>query len=128
MSEPNVTHQLRKRKLIVGVTVGFLALFAGCFYLYGQDKSSFPDGYDAVQAAPDTHKVIFENEFVRVLEVSVPAAGKMIPMHHHRWPGFFLDWDTGGGSPHIRYRRPDGTVRDIPAHERPRHPGVWRVG
>ena len=89
MSEPNVTHQLRKRKLIVGVTVGFLALFAGCFYLYGQDKSSFPDGYDAVQAAPDTHKVIFENEFVRVLEVSVQngppgRAGAKAKKYHTR--------------------------------------------
>jgi hypothetical protein len=118
----------RRRFLFAALVLCAVALPSRYFYIHGQGKAGFPDGYDAVQAAPDTHKVIFENEFVRVLEVSVPAAGKMIPMHHHRWPGFFLDWDTGGGSPHIRYRRPDGTVRDIPAHERPRHPGVWRVG
>jgi hypothetical protein len=62
------------------------------------------------------------------LEVTVPLPGKSIPLHHHRWPGFFLDWDLGGGSPHIRYHRADGTVRDIPAREAPRHAGVWQIG
>jgi hypothetical protein len=91
-----------------------LAMFGRYFYAYGQAKSGFPDGFDAVQAAPNSHKVIFENEFVRVLEVTVPPPGTMEPMHHHRWPSFFLDWDTGGGRPHIRYHRPDGSVRDSP--------------
>jgi hypothetical protein len=102
-------------------------LIAVYFYAYGQDKTGFPDGYDAVEAAPNSHKVIFENEFVRVLEVTVPRAGTTEPMHHHRWPSFFLDWDTGGGSPHIRYHRPDGSVRDIPSTEEPMHPGRWSV-
>jgi hypothetical protein len=119
----------RRRQLAAVSAVSLLVLlFARHFYLYGQDKSQFPDGYDAVQAAPTTHKVIFENELVRILEASVPPAGQKIPMHHHRWPSFFLDWDTGGGSPHIRYHRGDGSVRDIPSKEEPRHPGVWRVG
>ncbi len=118
----------RKKSFICFSIVGLLALFACHFYAYGQDKTGFPDGYDAVQAAPDTHKVIFENEFVRVLEVSVPAPGTTIPMHHHRWPSFFLDWDTGGGSPHIRYHRGDGSVVDHPSREEPTHPGNWSVG
>ena len=109
------------------LSVSFLVLFAGYFYAYGQDKSGFPDGFDAVQAAPNSHKVVFENEFVRVLEVTVPPPGTTIPMHHHRWPSFFLDWDTGGGSPHIRYHRPDGSVRDSPSTEEPIHPGTWSV-
>jgi hypothetical protein len=96
---------------IATLVVSSLLIF-GHFYVYGQDKSAFPDGYDAMQTAPDSHKVVFENAFVRVLEVTVPPAGTTIPMHHHRWPSFFLDWDTGGGSPHIRYHRMDGTVRD----------------
>jgi hypothetical protein len=114
-------------RLAVIVLLGSLALFAGHFYLYGQDKSEFPDGYDAVQAAPNSHKVIFENAFGRVLEVTVPAAGKTEPMHHHRWPSFFLKWDRGGGMPHVRYHRPDGTVRDTPSKEAPVHPGTWTV-
>ena len=40
------------------------------FYAYGQDKSGLPDGFDAVQAAPNSHKVIFENEFVRLYACS----------------------------------------------------------
>lgn len=118
----------RKKSFICILIVGFVALFAWHFYAYGQDKTGFPDGYDAVQAAPDTHKVIFENEFVRVLEVSVPAPGTTIPMHHHRWPSFFLDWDTGGASPHIRYHRGDGSVVDNPSREEPAHPGKWSIG
>jgi hypothetical protein len=122
--------KLRKhwRRVLTALCIVLSMLLLGSyFYVYGQDKSGFPDGYDAVQAAPDSHKVVFENEFVRVLEVTVPAAGKSIPMHHHRWPSFFLDWDTGGGLPHIRYHRPDGSVRDVPERAEPVHPGVWRV-
>lgn len=80
-----------------------------------------------MQAAPKSHRVVFENSFVRVLEVTVPPAGETIPMHHHRWPSFFLTWDTGGGSPHVRYRRPDGTVRDNPSRSEPVHQGSWSV-
>jgi hypothetical protein len=121
---------LRGRKLRITTIVPVLisiTLMAGCFYLYGQNKSDFPDGYDAVQTAPQSHKVIFENTLVRVLEVTVPPPGTTIPMHHHRWPSLFLDWDTGGGTPHIRYHRPDGSVRDNPSTEQPSHPGTWSV-
>jgi hypothetical protein len=119
--------QARKRRIIAVAIGSVLTLFAWHFYAYGQDKTQFPDGYDAVQTAPNSHKVIFENEFVRVLEVTVPPPGNTIPMHHHRWPSFFLDWDTGGGSPHIRYHRGDGSVVDQPSHEEPVHPGRWSV-
>lgn len=93
---------------------------------FAQDRSGFPDGYDAVEAAPDSHKVIFENKLVRVLEVTVPAPGKAEPMHHHRWPSFFLEWDTGGMKPHVRYHRPDN-VRDEPSVDRPLHAGKWSL-
>lgn len=116
----------QKPRLIAPLIVSFLVLFAGYFYVYGQDKSGFPVGYDAVQAAPNSHKVIFENAFVRVLEVNMPP-GTTIPMHHHHWPSFFLSWDTGGRTPHIRYHRPDGSVRDTPSTEEPVRPGAWSV-
>jgi hypothetical protein len=92
-----------------------------------QRASDFPEGYDAVTAAPDSHKVIFENALVRVLEVTMPQPGKTEPMHHHHWPSFFLDWDTGGKSPHIRYHRPGNIVRDVPSAAAPVHPGHWSV-
>lgn len=117
------------RRVWIGFAMlGVTALGAGYFYAYGQEKTGFPDGYDAVQAAPATHKVIFENELVRVLEVTVPPGGQTIPMHHHRWPSFFLSWDTGGKSPHIRYHRADGSVRNQASIDSALHPGNWKVG
>src|SRR5579862_4574357 len=92
-----------------------------------QHETGFPQGFDAVTAAPNSHRVIFENAIVRVLVVTMPPPGKTEPMHHHRWPSFFLDWDTGGPSPHIRYHRGDGTVADHPSQPEPTHPGHWVV-
>ena len=37
---------------------------------------------DPLKVAGDTHKLVFENSFVRVLEVHVPP-GKTEPMHSH---------------------------------------------
>jgi hypothetical protein len=91
------------------------------------DQGGFPDGYDAVIAAPQSHRVIFENSLVRVLEVTVPPAGISEPMHHHKWPGFFLDWDIGGKTNHLRYHRYNGSTRDIPSIDAPVQPGHWTV-
>jgi hypothetical protein len=40
---------------------------------------------DAVVAAPNSHRVVFENEHVRVLEVTLEP-GAHEPEHTHRWP------------------------------------------
>ena len=117
-------------RVLLGALVPFavvLSVLAARPYLHAQNKSEFPDGYDAVQAAPNSHHVIFENEFVRVLEVTVPAPGSTEPMHHHRWPSFFLDWDTGGPTPHVRYHHGDGTITDQPSINNVVHPGSWRI-
>jgi len=45
----------------------------------------WPDSLDAVIAAPRHHKLMFENERVRILEVRIPA-GDTVPVHTHRWP------------------------------------------
>ena len=116
-----------RRRILEGI-VNILPVLVLCPRLgYAQEKSGFPDGFDAVQAAPNSHKVIFENALVRVLEVTVPSPGTTEPFHHHRWPGFFLDWDAGGKTPHVHYLRPDGSVRDEPSINRPVHPGRWKV-
>ena len=122
------TNFLQSRKHIVAVLVLLSAavFFAGRSYLFGQDKSDFPDGFDGVQAAPNSHRVLFENAFVRVLQVTVPPGTKE-PMHHHRWPSLFLYWDAGGRTAHQRYYRADGTVHDAPSIERPQTEGKWMV-
>ena len=71
-------------RLVAVLSVSFLVLFTWHFYIYGQDKSDFPEGFDAVQAAPKSHKVIFENGFVRVLEVSVSPGTKCRRNRHLR--------------------------------------------
>ena len=52
----------------IGSAVGQLA--------YGQENS------DPVKVMPDTHKLLFENEFVRVIESRVPP-GRTEPKHSH---------------------------------------------
>jgi hypothetical protein len=44
---------------------------------------------DAVIAAPKQHKVLYENENMRVLEVTLHAEDEE-PVHHHRWPSVFV--------------------------------------
>jgi hypothetical protein len=46
---------------------------------------SWPDSLDAVVAAPRHHKLLLENERVRLLEVRIPP-GETVPVHTHRWP------------------------------------------
>lgn len=43
------------------------------------------DDLDGVIAAPDHHKVIFENDVVRVLETTI-RAGDITPLHTHLAP------------------------------------------
>jgi hypothetical protein len=116
----------RRRGLCAVLVVSCLVLLARHFYAYGQDESGFPDGFGAGQAASKSHRVIFENAFVRVLEVGVLRC-TTVPMHHHRWPSLLLSWDTGGKTPHIHYRRQDGSVRDLPGTNEAIHPGAGSV-
>lgn len=117
----------RRRLFLAGISsIPIFGLIRGSLRLNAQDKTGFPDGFDAVAAAPQSHKVLFENGFVRVLQVEV-VPGTKEPMHHHRWPSIFLIWDMGGRTGHIRIYHIDGTVHDVPSHETPVSPGSWRV-
>ena len=40
---------------------------------------------DALVAAPQHHRLLFENERVRVLDTRI-APGDTVPLHTHRWP------------------------------------------
>jgi len=52
------------------------------------------DPLDAVTAAPQHHRVIFENEQVRVLDTRI-APGDTTPVHTHRWPSVVYTLQTG---------------------------------
>jgi hypothetical protein len=58
-----------------------------------------PDPLDALIAAPDHHRLLMENERVRVLETLIPA-GDRTPIHTHCWASVLhiISW-----SPFIRY-------------------------
>jgi hypothetical protein len=45
--------------------------------------------YFPLKAAPEYHRPLFENEFVLVLDVSIPA-GVTVPAHVHPWPAVFI--------------------------------------
>jgi len=63
----------------------------------------WPTSLDAPTAAPDNHKVIFENERVRVLDVVVGVGGREA-LHAHCWPsvlyisfrGKLREWGADG--------------------------------
>jgi len=52
---------------------------------------TWPESLDALQAAPESHRLLFESDVVRVLETTIPP-GETTPVHTHRWPGiqYFL--------------------------------------
>ncbi len=90
-----------------------LVLLAITATTYGQDNAkidyktgdpaNWPAELDAVIAAPENHKILLENDKVRVLEVTL-APGENEPLHHHKWPsvlyiqeaGDFIDYDKDG--------------------------------
>jgi hypothetical protein len=48
--------------------------------------SPWPAELDALIAAPRHHRVLFENERVRMVETRIQP-GDTVPLHTHRWPG-----------------------------------------
>jgi hypothetical protein len=68
-------------------------------------ESKWPDELDALIAAPQHHKLLFENENVRVLDACIPP-GDTTELHTHKWPStlYILSW-----SDFIRYDK-DGTI------------------
>jgi hypothetical protein len=69
------------------------------------DPASWDPALDAVVAAPGHHRVLFENDNLRVLEVTLEHLDEE-PVHHHRWPSVFV-FDQVGGP--IHDLAPDGT-------------------
>jgi hypothetical protein len=69
------------------------------------DPSLWDPALDAVAAAPANHKVLFENDRLRVLEV-ILEPNEEEPTHHHRWPSVFVFDQVQGPVYDIA---PDGT-------------------
>jgi hypothetical protein len=65
-----------KRSLVC--ILGSIAFLAVCW----RWSSAVPEELDPLKVAADSHKLVFENQFVRVLETHVPP-GKTEPWHQH---------------------------------------------
>ena len=88
----------------------------------------WPGDLDGVKAAPETHKVIFENGHVRVLEVIIPPHGKE-PVHTHCLPSTLYVQQIGD----IIVRDPDGKLifdsRQMKESDKQKAPFVmWNAG
>jgi hypothetical protein len=86
-------------------------------------NEEFADYYP-LKAAPEHHKPLLENEFVLVLDVSIPA-GATVPAHLHPWPAVFITLKPG----HLVFRNLAGeVVRETrPPSDVPENPQVeWR--
>ena len=62
----------------ISIIVGVVALLV----LGWRWSAAIPQELDPLKVAADTHKLVFENSFVRVLETRVPP-GKTEPWHQH---------------------------------------------
>jgi hypothetical protein len=93
------------------VSIGIMILLA----IGWRWNTVVPQELDPLKVASDTHKLIFENEFVRVLESRVPP-GKTEPWHRHgrRVVVYLSDFHTRsteeGKQPHDNLRQ-SGLVR-----------------
>jgi hypothetical protein len=65
-----------KRSLVC--TLGSIAFLTVCW----RWSSAVREELDPLKVAADSHKLVFENQFVRVLETHVPP-GKTEPWHQH---------------------------------------------
>lgn len=71
---------------------------------YNPEMPKWPPELDAVIAALKHHRVLLENDSVRVLETRIEP-GEIVPVHTHQWPAmsYVLSWgdfvrrdDSGG--------------------------------
>lgn len=76
--------------LVAAFLVAVAAAFAAGAWAQQQASSSpFPPFLDAVAAAPKNHKVLYEDESIRFLEVTV-RPGEKENLHAHQWSSVFI--------------------------------------
>jgi hypothetical protein len=73
-----------------------------------QNTNQWPDELDALIASPQLHKLLYENEFVRVPDTNIPP-GEITNLHTHKFPSslYILSW-----SHFIRYDDKENVLVD----------------
>jgi hypothetical protein len=98
------------RKTLLLACVSTLTLTAAATAITVAQSQPASDSLDPLRVAADSHKLAFENAFVRVLDVRVPA-GKTEPRHRHPhgMSVYFTDWEAkvtvDGGQPEVHHRK-----------------------
>ena len=86
-------------------------------------KEQIIDELDALIAAPQHHTLLFENEFVRVIDANIPA-GEITNIHTHCYAAslYFISW-----SDFMRYDADGNVLLDSRSLETTPLPGsaVW---
>lgn len=88
--------------------------------------AEMPQDLDAVAAAPRNHRLLLENDEVRVLQVEV-APGETEPVHEHRWPSV-VHIQALQPAIDVRYAVREGRLVEIDRvqiREGPVPPAVW---
>ena len=73
----------------------------------GTDPATWDPKRDGLAAAPGNHRLLYEDDFIRVLSVSI-RPGETEPVHHHRWQSVFVIDRL------VKLRDFDGEGREIP--------------
>jgi len=100
-----------RSSLILGFLVSIAAAFAAG--AWAQQKASswpYPASLDAVAAAPQNHKVLYEDGSIRFLEVTV-RPGEKENMHDHQWSSVFI---VDRVQPQLKNYTMDGHVAQAP--------------
>jgi hypothetical protein len=81
--------KLRKLLQVFGIAAAIgISFAAGAWAQSKRVIWHWPDSMDAQNAAPKNHKVLFENDHVLLLEVTIEP-GETENMHGHKWPSIF---------------------------------------
>jgi hypothetical protein len=125
----------RMRGVLASVSTGLVAaVLAGAASAQSLPPDPIfcvPSSYehDAVRAAPDQHRVLFEDSHVRVLEINLPPLA-VEPVHIHALPSV-IHGDTGGALgarfAYIQYVMEDGRFKEISRSEVTPTPGTRTV-
>ena len=93
---------MKIKQLLIGLFLGVLLVFGLTKYfdnirqqtvntkpktIYSSSRSAkwaWPDSLDAIKAAPDNHKVVYEDDNLRVLAVILNGK-RSEPIHTHKW-------------------------------------------
>jgi|SRR5665213_995011 len=81
----------------------------------------WPDSLDALAAAPAHHRLVLENDRVRVLDTRIPA-GDVVPVHTHRWAAVYYTISPGD---FVRRDGEGNVLFDTRIHSRPPAGGAW---